>query len=105
MFPYISLTKENEREMLDKIGVKSIDDLFKDIPSDVSLNRELDLPKAKSELEVTKYLTDLASKNVTLSDKTSFLGVGAYDHYIPSIINHITSRAEFLPHILHINLK
>lgn len=39
MFPYISLTKENEREMLDKIGVKSIDDLFKDIPSDVSLNR------------------------------------------------------------------
>lgn len=47
MFPYISLTKENEREMLDKIGVKSIDDLFKDIPSDVSLNRELDLPKAK----------------------------------------------------------
>lgn len=46
-------------------------------------------------MEVTKYLTDLASKNVTLSDKTSFLGVGAYDHYIPSIINHITSRAEF----------
>lgn len=47
MFPYISLTKENE-EMLDKIGVKSIDDLFKDIPSDVSLNRELDLPKASN---------------------------------------------------------
>lgn len=95
MFPYIPLTEKNEREMLDRIGVNSIADLFRDIPEDVSLNRELNLPKAKSELEVTSYLSELAGLNTTISQQTSFLGVGSYDHYIPSIIKHITGRTEF----------
>ncbi len=96
MFPYISLTEQDEREMLERIGVESIDDLFRDIPKDVSLDRPLDLPKAKSELEVTSYLTDLANQNVSLSCMPSFLGAGAYDHYIPTIIKHIIGRSEFL---------
>lgn len=95
MFPYISLTETEKREMLEKIGLETMDDLFKDIPEDVSLNRSLDLPTAKSELEVTTYLQNLANKNVTSSEKVSFLGAGAYDHYIPSIIKHITGRSEF----------
>ncbi|MDO5717960.1 MAG: aminomethyl-transferring glycine dehydrogenase subunit GcvPA [Tissierellia bacterium] len=95
MFPYIPLTEQDEREMLEKIGVNSIDDLFKDIPSDVSLHRPLDLPKSKSELEVSTYLSGLADANNSISHMPSFLGAGAYDHYIPSIIHHITGRSEF----------
>lgn len=95
MFPYISLTEQDEREMLEKIGVESIDDLFRDIPADVSMNRPLDLPKAKSELEVSAYLRCLAEDNVCPCQMPSFLGAGAYDHYIPSIIKHITGRTEF----------
>lgn len=95
MFPYIPTTHEDEQEMLKSIGLNSLDDLFNDIPKDVQLNRELNLPKAKSELEVSKYLTSLANKNCSLSELTCFLGAGAYDHYIPSVIDHIISRSEF----------
>ena len=95
MFPYIPTTHEDEQEMLKSIGLNSLDDLFNDIPKDVQLNRELNLPKAKSELEVSKYLTSLANKNCSLSELTCFLGAGAYDHYIPSVVDHIISRSEF----------
>lgn len=95
MFPYIPTTHEDEQEMLKSIGLNSLDDLFNDIPKDVQLNRELNLPKAKSELEVSAYLTSLAKKNCSLSELTCFLGAGAYDHYIPSVVDHIISRSEF----------
>ncbi len=95
MFPYIPTTHEDEQEMLKSIGLNSLDDLFSDIPQEMRLNRELNLPKAKSELEVSSYLKELAEKNCSLSEMPCFLGAGAYDHYIPSIINHIISRSEF----------
>lgn len=95
MFPYIPTTHEDEQEMLKSIGLNSLDDLFSDIPEEMRLNRELNLPKAKSELEVSSYLQELAKKNCSLSEMPCFLGAGAYDHYIPSIINHIISRSEF----------
>ncbi len=95
MFPYIPTTHEDEQEMLKVIGVDSMEDLFSDIPKDMQLNRELNIPKAKSELEVMTYLKSLADKNCSLSKLTNFLGAGAYDHYIPSIVDHIISRSEF----------
>ncbi|WMM25608.1 aminomethyl-transferring glycine dehydrogenase subunit GcvPA [Tissierella sp. MB52-C2] len=95
MFPYIPTTREDEQEMLKSIGLNSPEDLFSDIPKDLQLNRELNLPKSKSELEVSSYLTALANKNCSMSELTCFLGAGAYDHYIPSIIDHIISRSEF----------
>lgn len=95
MHPYIANTPEDIQEMLKAIGLESIDQLFDDIPKNIKLGRELDLPKSKSELEVTSYLKKLADKNCSMSDLTSFLGAGAYDHYIPSIVNHIISRSEF----------
>lgn len=95
MFPYIPTTPEDEQEMLKVAGVKSLEDLFSDIPKDMQLNRELDLPKAKSELEVMTYLNSLAKKNCSTSDLTCFLGAGAYDHYIPAVVDHIISRSEF----------
>src|SRR5690606_10351057 len=85
----------DEQEMLKEIGLESIDQLFNDIPGDVLLKRELNIPESKSELEVTTYLKSLADKNCSLSELTSFLGAGAYDHYIPSVVDAIISRSEF----------
>ncbi len=93
--PYIATTHEDEQEMLKAIGLNSLDDLFADIPEELRLKRDLDLPKAKSELEVSSYLTSLANKNCSTSEMACFLGAGAYDHYIPSVIDHIISRSEF----------
>src|SRR5690625_1551259 len=93
--PYIPNTPEIEKQMLEEIGVESVEDLFADIPKDIRLDRELNLPKAKSELEVRNYLTELAKKNCSLSELTNFLGAGAYDHYIPSVVNHVIGRSEF----------
>ena len=96
MYPYISLTEQDVKDMLDSLGIDSIEDLFSDIPEEVKLKRELNIPKAKSELEVYNYLTKLASKNASSSEYPTFLGAGAYDHYIPAVIPTIISRSEFL---------
>lgn len=95
MYPYIANTGEDKKEMLKTIGADSALELFKDIPEEVRLNRELNLEKAKSELEVSKVIKDLANKNRNIDELTCFLGAGSYDHYIPSIIKHILSRSEF----------
>lgn len=95
MFPYIPNTPQDEKEMLEVIGLESIDQLFSDVPEDVFLKRPLNIPEPKSELELTRYLKSLADKNITVDEMTSFLGAGAYDHYIPSVIGHIVSRSEF----------
>ena len=95
MYPYIPNTKDDEKRMLETIGVNSIEDLFSDIPKGMKLNRELNLKSSMSELEVSSYLTKLSQANSTINDLTCFLGAGAYDHYIPSIVAHILSRSEF----------
>jgi len=95
MYPYIPHTKEDEQRMLETIGVNSIDDLFSDIPEDMRFNKALNLNTSMSELEVSNYLTKLSRTNTTIDDLTCFLGAGAYDHYIPSIVGHILSRSEF----------
>lgn len=95
MYPYIPNTNDDERKMLESIGVNSIEGLFNDIPEEVKLNRELNINKSMSEIEVKKYLTNLATQNKTINDLTCFLGAGAYDHYIPSIVDHIISKSEF----------
>ncbi|TJX14065.1 aminomethyl-transferring glycine dehydrogenase subunit GcvPA [Tissierella creatinini] len=95
MYPYIPNTPQDEKEMLQAIGLDSVDQLFDDIPKDVHLTKPLNIPESKSELEVTNYLSSLANKNCSVSEMTNFLGAGAYDHYIPSVINAITSRSEF----------
>ncbi len=92
---YLPLTDEDRREMLKEIGVDSIEDLFSDIPEEVRLKRALDLPPAMSELEAIKHLNSLAAKNKHLNNCTSFMGAGVYDHFIPSVIKHITGRSEF----------
>ena len=94
-FPYIPHTDEDVREMLGRSGARSIDELFNDIPENIRLKKLLDLPKALSELELRAELYNIASENKNSTDNAVFLGAGSYDHYIPSVVNHIAGRAEF----------
>src|SRR6202035_2087957 len=82
--------------MLAAIGVDSVEDLFADIPAGLRLERGLDLDAGLSEQEVYAELRALAAKNVSTEDEISFLGAGMYDHYVPALVDSITSRSEFL---------
>jgi glycine dehydrogenase subunit 1 len=93
---YTSATDQDRREMLDAIGVGSLDELFADIPEAVRLGRELDLPPGMSEQEVFDHLADLAARNRHADAEVSFLGAGMYDHYVPSLVDSIIQRSEFL---------
>jgi glycine dehydrogenase subunit 1 len=93
---YTSATEQDRREMLDAIGVGSIDEFFEDIPEPLRLDRSLELPDGKPETEVYDRLSALAARNVHAEAETSFLGAGMYDHYVPAIVDAITSRSEFL---------
>jgi glycine dehydrogenase subunit 1 len=93
---YTSATDQDRREMLETIGAASIDELFEDIPDDLRLGRSLDLPDGKPETEVYDRLAELASRNAHAEAETSFIGAGMYDHYVPAIVDAITSRSEFL---------
>ena len=96
MSRYTSATDEDRREMLAAIGVRSVEELFADIPAGVRLDRDLDIAPGKSEQEVYAHLRDLAERNVSAEDEISFLGGGMYDHYVPALIDNLTSRSEFL---------
>src|SRR5947209_2116437 len=96
MTRYTSATDQDQREMLEAIGVGGIDDLFADIPERLRLNRPLALEQGLSEQEVYEELRALAARNVSTEDELSFLGAGMYDHYVPALIDSIISRSEFL---------
>lgn len=95
MHRYIPNTESDERLMLDSIGAKSIEDLFSDIPGELRLGREIGIGDAMSELELSAHMKKLSKENKSTSDLVCFLGAGAYDHYIPSIVRHLAMRSEF----------
>jgi len=90
---YIPHTASDIKEMLDKINLSSIEELFKEIPDEVKLKRDYQLSTSLSEIEVKKKLNEISKKDK--KDMICFVGAGSYDHYIPTIIQHITSRSEF----------
>lgn len=92
---YLPHTEVDRRSMLDAIGVKSVNDLFADIPENVRLNRLLNLPAPMAEPDLVKHLQRLAATNANLQEYACFLGAGAYDHYIPSTVDHVIRRSEF----------
>jgi len=94
--PYILNTENDIREMLRVIGASALDDLYKHLPSKIRINGELNVPSGLSEQEVRQSIRLLAGKNKTLDSFNSFLGAGLYDHYIPSALAPLISRAEFL---------
>ncbi len=96
MTRYTSATDADRSEMLQAIGVGSIDELFAEIPAGLRLNRPLALDSGRSEQEVFEELKALAAKSTSAEDEISFLGAGMYDHYVPALIDSIILRSEFL---------
>ncbi|TXD22981.1 aminomethyl-transferring glycine dehydrogenase subunit GcvPA [Staphylococcus aureus] len=92
---YIPLTEKDKQEMLQTIGAKSIGELFGDLPSDILLNRDLNIAESEAETTLLRRLNRIASKNITKETHTSFLGAGVYDHYAPSVVDAMISRSEF----------
>jgi glycine dehydrogenase subunit 1 len=92
---YISLSDEDRKEMLARIGVSSIDDLFCCIPDDVQMNKELRLPPPLTEPELVGHFEALGRRN-RQDAYLSFLGAGAYRHHIPYVVDYLSSRGEFV---------
>lgn len=92
-YKYFPHTEADIEQMLQRIGVGSLDDLYAEIPESVVWKKEYNLPSSMSELEIRNYFSELGKKNTSL---TLFAGAGAYDHYAPSVIGQLISRSEFL---------
>lgn len=92
---YISLTPEEKQRMLKATGVDRVEELFETIPESVRLMAPLNIPEAASETEILNYFTSLGEKNTSTDRWDSFLGAGVYNHFIPTIIDSVISRAEF----------
>jgi glycine dehydrogenase subunit 1 len=93
---YLSLTESDREEMLAAIGVSSVEELFEQVPPGVRLDRVLDVQPALGEAELARHIEELAARNVHTGAELSFLGAGIYDHYVPSVVDVVLSRGEFL---------
>jgi len=93
---YLPLSDADRSEMLARVGVRHIDELFADVPSDKLLKDPVDLPRRKGELEVERILSRMAGKNVPASSVPFFVGAGAYKHHVPATVDHVIQRSEFL---------
>ena len=92
--PFIGNTDGDRRRMLDTLGLTDTGELFADIPEDVRYP-DLDLPEPFAELEVLRETDRLAARNAASCGRLSFLGGGAYDHFVPSVVDYLASRGEF----------
>ncbi len=92
---YIPLTPNEKTAMLAAIGVASVDDLFTAIPADVRFKGELNLPAPMGEQPLMAHLKELARQNRPATSAATFLGAGAYNHFIPSAVDQLISRSEF----------
>jgi glycine dehydrogenase subunit 1 len=92
---YLPLSETERQDMLARMGLARIDDLFADA-GDKLLTTPLDLPRRKSELEVERALGAMAAKNVAAGSVPFFLGAGAYKHHVPASVDHLIQRSEFL---------
>ena len=93
--PFIPNTDADRKAMLERIGVQSFEQLISNITDEIRFKGELKIPDALSEMEVEREIHYQTRCNQSISDAISFLGGGAYDHFIPAAINHIVSRSEF----------
>ncbi|MCC6475479.1 hypothetical protein IT157_00375 [bacterium] len=93
---YIPNTPDDRIAMLRDIGVSSLEELLSPIPQDLRLNRPIKLPDGASEWEVRRDITAMARKNINATLIPSFMGAGAYDHYVPSAINAVAMRSELV---------
>ena len=92
---YLPHTEAQRREMIDAVGVSSVDELFADIP-DAFRNPDITLPPALTELELLREIGGLAKRNAVPGEVPCFVGGGVYRHFIPSVVGAMISRGEFL---------
>jgi glycine dehydrogenase subunit 1 len=92
---YISLSDKDIKEMLDKVGVPTLDDLFQSIPAPIRLRKPLPVPGPLAEPELLSHFEKTGGRN-SYDRYLSFLGAGAYDHFIPSVVDYLSSRGEFV---------
>ncbi|MBN2579167.1 MAG: aminomethyl-transferring glycine dehydrogenase subunit GcvPA [Pirellulales bacterium] len=93
--PYFPNTPADRRAMLESIGAASLDELFAMVPPELRLGRDLRLPPALGEMELTAHLTGLAGRNLSAACVPCFLGGGCYDHFIPAVVDVVSGRSEF----------
>lgn len=93
---YLPLTSEDRADMLARIGVSAVDELFADIPADKRQTALPDLPLRRGEMEVERALSRLAARNVPAGSVSFFVGAGAYRHHVPATVDHLIQRSEFL---------
>ncbi len=93
--PFIPNTDDERKEMLAAIGVLNFEELISNIPVELRFKGKMDLPDPLSEMEITSFFNKLVRENAGCNDYISFLGGGAYDHYVPAAIDHVISRSEF----------
>ena len=94
---YLPLTDADRREMLAKIGVRSIDELFKDVPPSARLGAKVaGLPDHQGELEIERAFQSLAARSVSPASAPFFIGAGAYRHHVPATVDYLIQRGEFL---------
>jgi glycine dehydrogenase subunit 1 len=98
VYPYIPNSEPSiKQQMLEEIGVDSVEALYKDIPEALRLKKRMDLPDPfLSEHELTRHVEEILSQNVTCKDYLNFRGAGCYQHFVPAICDEINSRSEFL---------
>ncbi|MEA4961206.1 aminomethyl-transferring glycine dehydrogenase subunit GcvPA [Lutispora sp.] len=96
--PYIpNSVPEVQQEMLREIGLNSLEELHEEVPQELKLTKNMNLPKAfKSEYELRRHVEGLLKKNKNCKDNINFLGAGCWQHYVPAICDEINSRGEFL---------
>ncbi len=92
---YISLTDQDRQEMINALGMKSTADLFAHIPSQIRKKQTTGLPSAKSEFELKRYFQNLSKKNISSIEWKTYIGAGCYDHFIPTVVDALSSRGEF----------
>ncbi len=94
--PYIQNSAQDQREMLERIGLDSLDQLFAPLPAAMKLDRPLDIDPGRTELELKQHLAEMASWNHPAAERPCFLGGGTYDHDWPALIDSLMGRTEFL---------
>src|SRR5687768_15758775 len=92
---YIANTPAEQKQMLQTIGAGSIEELLVRVPAKARMSRPLALPPALAETDLIRHMSAMAARNADAESFSCFQGAGAYDHYVPSPINHLTSRGEF----------
>src|SRR4029079_5230744 len=93
---YIQLTDNDVQHMLQTIGVRRVDELFRDIPPSARLDRPLNVPEPLTELQLLAELNRLADQNNACDKLTCFLGGGMYDHFIPTVVDALAGQSEFV---------